>query len=379
MRNISTVDEAVSSLVDSGEIAGAVVLAVKNGETVHSKAYGVSDITTGQEMAPDTIFRIFSMTKPITTVAAMMLWEEGKIELDAPVSQYIPELKDFEVLTEDGAEVKAERDPTIRDLMRHTSGFDYGFLGGALSERYQEKKILDSSGTLADMTRKLATLPLAYQPGTRFNYSVSTDVLGRVVERVSATDLNTFFQERIFAPLGMVDTDFTVPKEKVARFAANHALDPQGKLVRIDDPETSDYTKDKTFLSGGGGLVGTAGDYGRFCQMLVNGGVLEGKRLLKEETVALMTTNQIPDQAMPIGVGDSRPGVGFGLGFSVRVAEDPEDPGIVGEYGWGGAASTHFWISPKDKLFVVTMRNFMPYQSTLENKLKPLIYDGANF
>lgn len=225
----------------------------------------------------------------------------------------------------------------------------------------------------------MSDLPLLYQPGTRWLYSLSVDVLGRLVEVVAKQPLDVFFQQRIFEPLDMKDTAFHVPPAKLGRFAANYGPDGDGGLKAIDAPATSRYRQRPNWLSGGGGLVSTARDYTRFCQMLRNRGELGGVRLLREETMAMMVRNQLPDELMPIAFGaQKRHGVGFGLGFSVRVGGSDWDPAApVGEYGWGGAASTHFWISPKDDLIVVALQQYMPFSFLIESEVKPLVYDAV--
>jgi CubicO group peptidase (beta-lactamase class C family) len=330
-------------------------------------------------MKTDTIFRIYSMTKPITTVAAMILYEEGKLQLDDPVSKYLPQLKGLRVHSGTGDEtVEAKREITIRDLMRHTSGFTYGAYGESpVDKLYRQKRVLDRNGTLEDLVAKLSKIPLQYQPGTRFNYSVSTDVLGRVVEVVSGKPLDVFFAERIFKPLDMVDTGFYVPADKISRFAANYGPEEKGGLKVIDDPEKSPYAKPTRFFSGGGGLVSTARDYLRFCQMLLGGGQFQGTRLLKPQTVAMMTQNQVPPESFPLTMpgGMKVPGLGFGLGFGVWMAHNPLDPaGAIGEYFWGGAASTNFAISPANQTVVMSLTQFMP----LKNKLSDAFRRGVN-
>ena len=325
-------------MVEKKEFAGAVTAVARDGKVVDWKAVGMMDLAKGRPMKTDTIFRIYSMTKPITTVAAMMLWEAGTLQLDEPVSKYIPELKGLRVYVGPKDEtVPAKREITIRDLMRHTSGFTYGAFGDSPVDRiYREKKILDRNSTLQEFIAKLATIPLQYQPGTQFHYSVSVDVLGRVVEVVSGKSLDVYFEERIFKPLDMVDTAFYVPASKVGRFATNYGPG----LIVIDNPAKSPYLTPPKFFSGGGGLVSTARDYTRFCQMLLNGGELRGTRLLKHETVQMMTHNQLPREALPMAmpVGTrSDNGLGFGLGFAVRMALNPDIPtSPVGEYFWGG-------------------------------------------
>ena len=355
-------------LVDEKQIAGAVTLVARRGKIVQFHATGVRDADSGKPMQRDTIFRIYSMSKAITTAAAMQLWEAGKFKLDDPVSKFIPEFKDLRLENGD----LPQREMTVRDLMRHTSGLSYGFLG---AQDYRQAKIGDRDHTLAEDITALSKLPLRCEPGTKFIYSVSTDVLGRLIEILSGEVFDDYLAKSLFRPLGMPDTGFFVPAEKADRFAASHRMGRGGKLKVADAAASSHFLTRPTFLSGGGGLVSTTGDYFRFCQAILNGGELEGSRILKEETVAMMTQNQMPESAMPIGIGEARSGFGFGLGFSVVVEQSGWDPGArIGEFGWGGAASTHYWMSPKDELLVITMRQFMPYQRTLEQQLKKVIY-----
>jgi CubicO group peptidase (beta-lactamase class C family) len=376
---LARVKTIVQTMVDKKEIAGAVTLVARHGKVAQLDAVGMMDIEAGKPMRPDAIFRIYSMSKPITTVAAMLLWEEGRFQLDDPVSKYLPEFKGLRVHTGKGNEtVPAQREITVRDLIRHTSGLSYGVFSDTPVDRlYRESKVLAPGDSLTDLVTKVGKLPLLYQPGTHFHYSVSTDVLGRLVEVLSGKPLDEFFQERIFKPLDMKDTGFFVPADKLDRFAANYGPRKEGGLQVIDVPAKSRYLTRPKLLSGGGGLVSTARDYYRFCQMLLSNGELQGTRLLRKETVEQMTRNQLPDEAMPLSVGPvKRPGVGFGLGFSVRVAKDEATPGVVGEYGWGGAACTHFWISPKDDLVVVALQQYMPFNLRLETAIKPVIYEA---
>ncbi len=376
---LAEIDAAMQRLVDEKRVAGVVTMVVRHGKVAHFEAVGKMDIDAEEPMRRDTIFRIYSMTKPVTSVAAMILVEEGKLKLDDPVSKYIPQFAGLEVFNPDGDPVEPDRPMTVRDLMRHTSGLTYGFFGSTpVDKLYGKANVLDRRSSLSEMTDKLGEMPLLYQPGTRWLYSLSVDVLGRVIEVVSEQPLDEFFQERIFGPLGMVDTAFYVPDEKLDRFATGYGPDGGEGLRVVDAPATSRYRRAPGLFSGGGGLVSTARDYARFCQMLTAGGELQGTRVLRAETVATMTRNHLPQEIMPIAFGQQkRHGTGFGLGFSVRVADTEWDSaGVVGEYGWGGAASTHFWISPKDDLFVVALQQHQPFTFLVENEVKPLVYEA---
>jgi CubicO group peptidase (beta-lactamase class C family) len=373
---------ALQKLVDDERIAGGIVVVARRGKVAQFEACGLMDIESERPMKHDTIFRIYSMSKPITSVAAMILFEEGKLKLDDPVFKYIPEFKGSRVVTDQNTEeistVPAKREMTVRDLMRHTSGLTYGIFGNTNVDKLYRKsaQLSGSSVRLEDMAKNLAPIPLLYQPGIRWHYSVSTDVLGRVVEVASDQSLDEFFAEHIFEPLRMEDTAFYVPAEKIRRFATNYGPNPQGGLQPIDEPETTRYAKMPTFLSGGGGLVSTASDYMRFCLMLLNNGKLGDTRILKRKTVALMTRNQLPEEANPIG-SRGRDGLGFGLGFSVRVEPSDNAPASrVGEYGWGGMASTHFWISPHDETAVVVLTQHIPYSNRAEKAVKPIVYEA---
>jgi CubicO group peptidase (beta-lactamase class C family) len=376
---LARIGPAVQALITNNLVAGAVVMIARHGKIVYFEATGQSDVATGQPMERDEIMRFYSMSKPVTSVAVMMLVEAGKINLDDPIARYLPEFKGAQVFlrTTHGGLVTepARREPTVRDLLRHTGGLTYGFMGDTPVDRaYNAAGVLALNNTLADLTRKVAQLPLLYQPGTRFNYSVSADVLARLVEVVSGQAFDEFLAGHIFKPLDMYDTGFWVPPDKQARFAAVHG--PEGNKLKVTHfPVTTGYRQRPTFLSGGGGLVSTARDYMRFCQMLVAGGELDGRRLLRRETVRMMTTNQLPSQAFPIEFGGfSIPGIGFGLGFSVQVEPTPFSAAHIGEYGWTGLASTSFWISPQDDLVVIVLQQLMPYSVLLDQTVKPLVY-----
>ncbi len=365
---LAKIKPAIQAFIDDEKIAGASVIVARKGKIVLFETFGMMDMEAKKTMKQNTIFRFYSMTKPVTSVAAMMLYEEGKLKLDDPVSKYIPEFKGLKVYAESGKHVEQEREMSIRDLFRHTSGLTYGFFGNTpVDKMYRAGNVFDWDSSLEDMIDKLSEIPLLHQPGKKWHYSVSTDVLGYIVEKISGQSLDKFFRQRIFKPLKMNDTAFYVPAKKVDRFAACYGPNLTGGLKITDEPAKSRYLKKRSLLSGGGGLVSTARDYLRFCQMLLNKGQLDGERLLRPETVEMMTKNQLPDS---IKRGEDG---GFGLGFSVRL-KDGKFP--KGEYGWGGAASTHFWISPKNDLIVIALSQYMPFSARLENTVKPLVYDS---
>jgi CubicO group peptidase (beta-lactamase class C family) len=355
--------------MDKGAIPGAVVLIARNGKVAYFEAFGFQDREKRIPMKTDAIFRIASMTKPITSVALMMLVEEGKIQIDDPLAAYLPEFKDrLKVGVESTAAetgkrqltlVPLRRAPTIQDLVRHTSGFTYDVFGDTLvKQAYKAANLRDPNQTLAEFVSKLSLLPLAYQPGTTWEYSFSTDVLGRVVEVVSGVPFDQFVAERILKPLGMNSTGFFVPEAQMERLA-----EPQVDPTAGRRPALAEVTRKPRWPSGGGGLVSTAADYLRFSQMLLNGGELDGVRILSPHAVALMTTDHLPP-GTPIGSGgqfgalmpDLEHGQGFGLGFAVRVTPGHNPyPGSVGEFYWVGATGTTFWVDPREKLVAIMM------------------------
>ncbi len=376
---LARIGPAVAALMEKNQLAGAITMVARHGKVVYFEAFGKSDVASGQPMQRDAIMRFYSMTKPITSVAAMLLVEEGKVGLDEPLAKYLPEFKGVQVLVKTDSEgfvtEPAKQAPTVRDLLRHTAGLTYGFLGNTpVDQAYNKAGVLSADNTLADLTRKVSALPLLYQPGTKWNYSVSADVLARLVEVVSGKSFDAFLTERIFQPLDLHDTGFYVPGDKQARLAAVHTVE-RGQLKVLAQPLTTNYFQPPKLLSGGGGLVSTARDYMRFCQMLSGGGQLNGQRLLRPETVQAMTTNQLPPSAMPISFGIiPMLGAGFGLGFSVQVESSWPSAAQVGEYGWSGLASTSFWISPKDDLVVILLQQYLPYSIQLDQTIKPIVY-----
>jgi len=373
---LAGVDQFMEKAVADQKIAGGAVIISHDGKIGFFHTYGLMDREAKKSMAPDTIFRIYSMSKAITTAAALTLYDAGKLGLDDPVSKYIPSFANVMVATTNGLRAPT-RAVTIRDLMLHTSGLTYGDGPAALKKAYAQLKPLESTN-LAEMAEKLSQVPLAFDPGTDWTYGTGIDVLGRVIEIVSGKNLDEFLAETIFKPLDMTDTAFSVPPEKLGRFAANYTR-TNATLKVIDARAESKYTKPATLFSGGGGLVSTARDYLRFLAMIERGGTLDGHRILHDQTVKLMTSNQLPEQAFPIYFGkEKHHGTGYGLGFSVRTEITDWDPsGHAGEYGWGGAASTHYWTSPADKLIVVTFEQIMPYESDTEFGTKKIIYDAV--
>jgi CubicO group peptidase (beta-lactamase class C family) len=374
--------------LDEKKIAGALTLVARRGQIAHLAPIGLMDVRRGAEMREDTIFRIYSMSKPITSVALMTLYEHGHFQLDDAVHKFIPAWRELRVYEAGNhpafATRPAERAMTIRDLLTHTSGLTYGFMERTNVDRaYRRLGIGDRDNTLEEMVAKLGRLPLEFSPGTRWNYSVSTDVLGHLIERISGRRLDAFLREEIFAPLGMQDTGFCVPPEQRGRFATNYTRMPDKSLRVEDDAAASVYATPPALLSGGGGLVSTASDYWRFCQMLLNGGELDGARVLGRKTIELMTTNHLPGGAdiarLNLGGQFSQvtyDGVGFGLGFSVTLdLARAQTVGSPGEYAWGGAASTAFWIDPAEELIVIFMVQLMPSGTfNFRGQLKSIVY-----
>lgn len=375
---LGPITEFFQSEVDKGAIPGAVLLVARNGKVVYRQAIGYQDREKKKPMKTDALFRIFSMTKPIASVAVMMLAEQGKIDVMAPVTRYLPEFKDVKVGVEkmDPATGRptlsleaAVRPMTVQDLLRHTSGLVYGPFGNSLvHQAYNQANLFDNGQTLAEMVTKLSKLPLAHQPGTVWEYGMSVDVLGRIVEVVSGMPFDRFIEERITSPLGMHDTAFYLNPSQASRMAEPQVDAATGKQPEFGKVEN--LTKEKVkWFSGGGGLLSTASDYARFCQMLVNGGELDGVRLLSPKTLAVMTSDQVPPGASRVGnvqvTQDLTPipelGESFGLGFAVRTAAGHTPvSGSPGDYFWAGAAGTYFWIDPQEKLYALMMLQ-MPF------------------
>ena len=371
--------------IDQDLISGSVAMVARNGRIAYHEAFGELDMDADTPMGKDSIFRIYSMTKPITSLAVMMLWEEGLFLLNDPVSKYIPELGGLQVGTDgigaDGqpefTSTRSSHDMTVRDLLRHTSGLSYGIFGSSTVDKIYNEQDLLNSASLTMFVEKLSKLPLRYDPGTRWNYSVSTDVLGYFVEVISGMPFDQFLEERIFRPLEMNDTAFWVPESKAHRLTTLYTPNGPDDLT-LKEMEIGgvikDYREPPTAPSGGGGLVSTTNDYVRFCQMLLNGGELGGVRLLGLHTVKMMTQDHLGG----IEMGPGSMGHGFGLGFMVNA-----DPGLVGStahrgtFSWGGYAHTRFWVDPVDDLIGIFMIQILPSSSVdYGDKFESLVYQA---
>ncbi len=352
--------------VDRGQFAGVIVLIAREGEVAYLQNFGFKDKENTRTMELDTIFRIYSMSKPITSVAAMMLVEEGKLRVSDPVSRYIPEFKNARVIVArnecDYELIPCKREMIVHDLFTHTSGLSYGFDEHSVLDEMYRKELwaqveANPNATLEDMINLLTKLPLAFSPGSAYRYSVSIDVLGYIVQLASGKPFDAFLKERIFDPLGMVDTSFWVPPEKIDRLATVYGTAEGGGLKPIERPEGSRYARPTRNPSGGGGLVSTVADYFRFGQMMLNQGELDGVRLLGRKTVEWMMQNHLPEGIAAHG----NPANGFGLGGSVLLRPGLlHQPGSVGRFGWGGAANTEWWVDPSEGLLCLLMTQYMP-------------------
>ena len=387
---LARIGDHMKRYIDAGKIAGTLTLVARRGQVAYLEPQGHLEIERRRPVTADAVWRIYSMTKPITSVGLMMLYEEGRFQLDDPVHRFIPSWQNLRVFVGGNyptfKTAPGERPMTIRDLLSHTSGLTYGFMERTnVDAAYRKLGVADqtrSGYTLQDMVDTLAELPLEFSPGTRWNYSVATDVIGHLIEVISGQRLDAYLRARILEPLGMRDTGFVLEDEQAARFAANYERQGDGSLKMIDNPEQSSYRK-RSFFSGGGGLLSTAPDYFRFTSMLQNMGELDGVRLLGRKTVELMTMNHLPggqdltDLAQAgMFTETAYAGVGFGLGFSVQQSPArAQILGSAGEFAWGGAASTAFWIDPAEDLIVIFMTQLMPSSSyPLRRELRVLTY-----
>ncbi len=374
---LDRITQAMKSSVEKGHLAGAIGVVARKGRIAYWETVGMADREAGKAMADDTIFRIYSMTKPVVGVALMTLYEEGRFALRDPVKNHIPELGGLKVWV-DGTDVPSEREMTVQDLMRHTSGMTYGLFGDSpVDEMYMDANVLGGNKSVADFIDKLAKLPLKHHPGSAWEYSVSVDVQGRLIEVLSGKDLATFMKERIFDPLDMRDTSFRMTSQKADRFVQIYEKSEDKKgIVPAPKSRTAGYYDDTKWYSGGGGLVSTTRDYLRFCQMMLNGGVLDGTRILSRKTVDLMTIDHI--ESVPRASSISRAGYGFGLDFAVHI--DPAESGLngsIGEYNWGGLAGTIFWIDPVEEMIGLYMIQVLPPRfGDTRNQFKRLAYQA---
>jgi CubicO group peptidase (beta-lactamase class C family) len=377
--------------LDTGKLPCALTLVERNGEVAHLSALGRMDVERNRPLQEDTIFRIYSMTKPLTSLALMMLVEEGRVALDDPVHRYIPQWRELGVY--EGGFIGSFRTRRtsapmrVIDLMRHTSGLTYGFQQRTnVDAAYRKLALGELPGAVAleRMVDELGKLPLEFSPGTAFNYSVSTDVVGYLVGKISGQPFEQFLRTRIIDPLGMSDTDFMVPAAKASRFAACYAATADGRMTLQDDPQTSGFLQPPGFVSGGGGLVSTAADYLRFCRMLLNGGALDGVRLVSPKTLELMSMNhlpggkELPDLSVSLFSEATYGGVGFGLGFAVSLSPVRSMiPGSAGDISWGGLASTYFWVDPRERLIVIFMTQLTPSATyPIRRELRTLVYSA---
>ncbi len=391
-RRLASLDSHFAQYVDSGKIAGWHIVVSRRGEVAHSSTYGLRDLEAGAPVTADTLWRIYSMTKPITSVAAMMLWEEGRFELNDEISRWLPEFADVRVYDKGSAlrpfTVPALEPIRVWHLLTHTSGLTYGFLQTSVVDALYRKAGSELGGAegvdLTTACQTWANLPLLFHPGTRWGYSVASDVLGRLIEVISGQGLDDFFAERIFGPLGMTETRWWVDGDDAARLAALYAPDPAtGKAFRYDVIGTKALTK-PSMLGGGSGLISTAADYHRFTQMLLREGAYDGGRLLGSRTLRYMTRNHLPGGAdlQTLSTGGFAEtileGIGFGLGFAVVLDPVPgKVPSSEGLFYWGGLASTAFWVDPAEELTVMLFTQLLPSSTyTLRPQLRQLVYSA---
>ena len=381
-------DHLIRNYIEPEKITGCQLIVARHGQVAYFKSLGQRDRERRKPTADDTIYRLYSMTKPIASVALMMLYEQGRFQLNDPVSRFIPSWRDHKVWVSGvGAEMETAAPPspmTMRHVLSHTGGLTYGGTRHPVDRIYREVGVNRGPGeTLAGFAEKLAKVPLRYNPGEHWMYSLSTDVCGYLVEAISGTRFDRFLQDNIFDPLDMKDTSFYVAPRKVERFAANYERQADKTLKLLDDPERSAYLKEPTFFSGGGGLTGTTADYFRFCEMLRRGGELDGARIIGPRTLDMMHRNHLPggkdlaSLALDDFAETAYEGVGFGLGFASTLDEVAAGTLGAGDYYWGGAASTIFWVDPKEDLVAIFMTQFMPSATfNFRGQLKNIIYSA---
>ncbi|XOV81979.1 MAG: serine hydrolase domain-containing protein [bacterium] len=386
---LQRITEITQAYVDEGKLAGVITMVAREGRIVHFEAVGQRGVDDPTPLRQDDLFRIYSMTKPITAAAAMQLYEQGKFALSDPVSKFVPELKDLKVLTADGELVPAEREMNMRQLLTHTTGLSYGFnpKGDPVDQYYVDAKLW-AAENLDDFAVRLAQIPLKFHPGDQWHYSVAVDVTGLVVQRISGQPFDEYLEEHIFAPLGMSDTFFEVPADKLDRFLPNHYIDPKtGVLTQIPESGTDamqDY-KNVTLFSGGGGLVSTTMDYMKFAEAMRNGGELNGARILSPKTVNYMRQNHLPASIVAGGNGEQPTlgavtnGAGFGFGLGFGLVTNAVAAGVLGsdgEFNWGGAAGTVFWIDPVEDIVVIGMIQLMGSPYPFRSDLKVATYQA---
>lgn len=380
-------DHLNRNYIDNGKIAGCQTVVARHGHVAYFSSLGQMDRERNRPMADDALFRLYSMSKPITSVALMQLYERGYFQLNDPVARFIPGWRDHQVYVGgEGESIETrppERPMTFRNVLSHTGGLTYGGTDHPVDRIYRTKHVRGPGETLQTFIAKLANVPLRYTPGDRWCYSYSTDVCGHLVAAISGQPFDVYLKDNLFAPLGMTDTAFSVAAAQQNRFAANYQRGPDKQLQLIDDPRTSSYLQPPAFLSGGGGLVGSTADYLRFCEMLRQGGELEGERVLGPRTLALMTKNHLAGNRdlteMAIGTFSetANAGVGFGLGFAVTLSDVEAGAMGQGDYYWGGAASTIFWIDPVEDLVVIFMTQVMPSATfNFRGQLKSIVYSA---
>lgn len=362
-QRLSRIEPVMQQYIDSGKLSGIVTLVAREGEVVHFSAQGMQDREAGKALSTESIFRIYSMTKPVTAAAAMTLWEQGKFHMQDPISWYLPELKDLKVYVSGSGENMVLEDAKspirIIDLFLHTSGFSYGFTTSEVDKAYQKMQMDVPNMKREEALGYIAKLPLNHQPGTQWNYGISTDIIGFLVEKLSGKSLGEYMQETIFGPLDMSDTGFSVDPDNVDRFVQIYTADKSGKTVVMEKEPLGDYLSDPEIHNGGGGLVSTASDYLKFAQMLLNGGEYNGTRILGRKTVEFMTSNHLPDSLIPFNQEST--GEGYALAMSVTV--DPGQSRFMsseGNFGWGGAASTYFRVDPVEQIVMIGLAQFIP-------------------
>jgi CubicO group peptidase (beta-lactamase class C family) len=380
---LTRINVLMNRYVESGKLAGVETCVWQRGQVVHRETFGYQNLETKTPLSKDSIYRIYSMTKPITSVALMMLYEEALFNLTDPVSQYIPAFNDVKVMRPDGELENPKRPMTVQDLLRHTAGLSYGGhieSNSPVDKLYDEAELFNPQITNTEFTARVADLPLMYHPGDKWHYSVATDIVGFLVEVLSDKPLGDFMQEKIFDPLEMVDTAFQIDPAKSDRFCTLYGKTKDSDFGVLDLPESSEYLPPVAFHSGGSGLVSSTSDYLQFAQCILNEGELNGSRLLGAKTVEFMTSNHLPDPLLPIAFEGAEPmmGMGFGLGFGVMLdAPQSGVMGSVGDHSWGGYAETFFWIDPREDMIAIMMSQYLPSQTyPIRKEFRTAVYQA---